>query len=111
MSPFPFLPTPSCQVVSRRFNREHPEQPMIGEVTAQHLAARTAHQLKVQLPPELIMMRSHEPIKHFGSFKVPLNLKNEQGQQVELEVVVQKTYRRSRVRSHNERLFAQQQQL
>jgi hypothetical protein len=98
------------QVIGRRFNQQHPEEPMLGEVTAQHLAACTAQQLKISLPPELIMMHKHSPIKAFGSFKVPLNLKDEAGQQVELEVEVNRTRRSSRVRHHKLRLFGGQQQ-
>eukprot|EP00879_Flechtneria_rotunda_P006815 GHRR01007159.1.p1 GENE.GHRR01007159.1~~GHRR01007159.1.p1 ORF type:complete len:274 (+),score=98.49 GHRR01007159.1:140-961(+) len=97
-------------VVSRRFNRRHPEQPMLGEVTANHLAALTAQQLRVDLSPELIMMQKGNPIKQFGSYKVPLNLKNDQGEQLELEVMVRKTYRSDRVRQHAQRLFVLQQQ-
>jgi hypothetical protein len=83
---------------------------MHGEVTAEHLAACAAHQLKVALPPELILMHKHSPIKAFGRFKVPLNLKDEAGQQVELEVEVNRTRRSSRVRHHKLRLFGEQQQ-
>jgi hypothetical protein len=96
----------ALQVIGRRFNQHLPEQPMLGEVTAQHLAACTAQQLKIALPPELIMMHKHSPIKAFGSFKVPLNLKDEAGQQVELEVEVNRTRRSSRVRQHKLKLFA-----
>eukprot|EP00882_Tetradesmus_deserticola_P027656 GHRQ01030708.1.p2 GENE.GHRQ01030708.1~~GHRQ01030708.1.p2 ORF type:complete len:104 (+),score=68.11 GHRQ01030708.1:145-456(+) len=81
---------------------------MLGEITAQHLAACTAQQLRVAIPPELIMMHKHSPIKAFGSFKVPLNLRDEAGQQVELEVEVNKTRRSSRVRHHKLRLFGGQ---
>uniref|UniRef100_A0A383V847 Large ribosomal subunit protein bL9c n=1 Tax=Tetradesmus obliquus TaxID=3088 RepID=A0A383V847_TETOB len=97
-------------VIGRRFNQQHPEQPMLGEVTAQHLAACAAKQLHVSLPPELILMHSHSPIKAFGSFKVPLNLKDAEGQQVELEVEVNRTRRSSRVRQHKLRLFGGQQE-
>jgi predicted ABC-type transport system involved in lysophospholipase L1 biosynthesis ATPase subunit len=83
---------------------------MIGEVTAQHLAACTAQQLKIAIPPELIMMHKHSPIKAFGSFKVPLNLKDDAGQQVELEVEVNRTLRSSRIRHHKLKLFGGQQQ-
>eukprot|EP00879_Flechtneria_rotunda_P027934 GHRR01029991.1.p2 GENE.GHRR01029991.1~~GHRR01029991.1.p2 ORF type:complete len:102 (+),score=44.77 GHRR01029991.1:312-617(+) len=83
---------------------------MLGEVTANHLAALTAQQLRVDLSPELIMMQKGNPIKQFGSYKVPLNLKNDQGEQLELEVMVRKTYRSDRVRQHAQRLFVLQQQ-
>ena len=66
---------------------------MVGVVTAKHLSLYAAKQLHVELPPELILMDTAAPITQFGSFKVPLNLKDETGRQVELSVQVNRTYR------------------
>jgi hypothetical protein len=66
---------------------------MVGVVTAKHLSLYAAKQLHVELPPELILMDTTAPITQFGSFKVPLNLKDETGRQVELSVQVNRTYR------------------
>lgn len=66
---------------------------MAGVVTAHHLRLYAAKQLQVDLPRELIMMDDSSPITQYGSYKVPLNLRTPQGQQVELSVQVNKTYR------------------
>jgi hypothetical protein len=55
---------------------------MLGQVTARHVSAYVAQQLKVLLPEELILMHQHDPITQFGSYKVPLNLKDAEGNQV-----------------------------
>jgi ribosomal protein L9 len=83
----------ALQVVSRRFSKKGPDQAMVGSVTAQQLCLYAARQLHVELPRELLMMDDHAPITQFGSYTVPLNLRDEQGQQVELLVQVNKTYR------------------
>jgi hypothetical protein len=62
-------------------------------VTAHQLRLYAAKQLHVDLPRELIMMDDASPITQYGSYKVPLNLRTRQGQQVELSVQVDKTYR------------------
>jgi hypothetical protein len=85
-------------VVSRRFNRRLPEQPLLDPVTPQQISAHVAQQLHIDLPPALILMEPGQPITSYGSFKVPLGLKDEQGQQVELSLTVRKTYRGSRLR-------------
>lgn len=66
---------------------------MLGVVTPHQLCLYAAKQLRVELPRELVMMDDAAPITQYGSYKVPLNLKDDQGQQVELAVTVNKTYR------------------
>lgn len=66
---------------------------MVGAVTAQQLCMYAARQLHVELPRELLLMDDGSPITQFGSYTVPLNLRDEQGQQVELMVQVNKTHR------------------
>lgn len=49
---------------------------------------------QVELPRQLLMMTDDNPIVAYGSYKVPLNLRDPaSGQQVELAVQVNKTYR------------------
>jgi hypothetical protein len=49
---------------------------------------------QVELPRQLLMMSDDTPIVAFGSYKVPLNLRDpDSGQQVELAVQINKTYR------------------
>lgn len=49
---------------------------------------------QVELPRQLVMMTDDNPIVAYGSYKVPLNLRDPaSGQQVELAVQVNKTYR------------------
>eukprot|EP00878_Enallax_costatus_P023928 GHUV01025494.1.p1 GENE.GHUV01025494.1~~GHUV01025494.1.p1 ORF type:complete len:106 (+),score=26.51 GHUV01025494.1:932-1249(+) len=80
---------------------------MIGEVTAPHLVHAVAQQLKIDLPYELVMMHRGEPIKQFGSFRVPLNLQSEDGTQAELALTIEKTRRGSRIRQLKQKyLFA-----
>lgn len=80
---------------------------MIGEITAPHLVHAVAQQLKIHIPNELVMMRRGEPIKQFGSFRVPLNLQNDDGTQAELAVTVAQTRRSNRVRQLEQKyLFA-----
>jgi ribosomal protein L9 len=66
---------------------------MVGAVTARQLCLYAARQLHVELPRQLLLMGDNDTITQFGSYTVPLNLKDEQGQQVELAVQVNKTYR------------------
>lgn len=85
---------------------------MIGQVTADHLVHLIAQQLKIDLPPELVMMHRGQPITQFGSFRVPLNLQADDGQQAEVAVTVEKTRRSSRVRQLQQKwlLFGGRQQ-
>lgn len=84
---------PCQQVVSRRFSWKQPDQPMVGALSAKQLALYAAKQLHIELPRELILMDDSTPITQFGSYRVPLNLRDEGGRQVELSVQVNKTYR------------------
>jgi hypothetical protein len=74
---------------------------MVGSITAKHLSDLAAHQLHVFLPPELICMRQGDAITAFGSYRVPINLRDpNSGQQLELAVTVRESLRSGRIR-HN----------
>lgn len=79
------------QVVTRRFNRKEEGQPMIGTVSKTTLGTMIKKQLQIWMPHEMILM--NQPIASYGEFKIPLNLKGTDGQQLELTVDVRKTWR------------------
>eukprot|EP00775_Hariotina_reticulata_P013448 gene13448-13574_t len=78
----------STVTISQRYNLHQADQPMLGQVTARQLSAYVAQQLKVLLPEELIMMHKHDPITQFGAYKVPLNLKDADGNQAQLKPLI-----------------------
>jgi hypothetical protein len=86
---------PLHQVASRAFSWRAPEQPR-EPLTPAQLSAYVAQQMHIALPPQLIMMG--ERITQYGSYKVPLNLRDSAGQQVELSVLVRKTHQGSKLR-------------
>lgn len=59
---------------------------MVGTVTKFDIVKAVAGQLHIELPEPLILME--QPITGFGTFKVPLNLRTKDDEQVELTVSV-----------------------
>jgi len=64
---------------------------MVGAVRPEDVSSLVERQLRIALPPQLVML--DRPITDFGEFKVPLNLAGPDGQQVELRVNVLKVRR------------------
>ena len=81
--------------VSHRFEEGNPKQ-MVGGVSKREVRELVARQLSLNLPLPLILMESDQPITAFGTYKVPLDFYTGDGEQVELNLEVRKTYRTGR---------------
>jgi hypothetical protein len=81
--------------VSYKFDEGSPMH-MVGGVSKRQVQNLVARQLSIDLPLPLILMESDKPITAFGTYKIPLDFYTPEGEQVELNLEVRKTFRTGR---------------
>jgi large subunit ribosomal protein L9 len=72
--------------ISRKYKSQEDPEAMVGTVTLWDIMKAAVVQGGVQLHESHLMM--DQPISAFGTYKVPLNLRNREDRQVELTVIV-----------------------